>query len=288
MTQKFGREYRLTLDLADGKPPIVIQLPFTVQFWIQRNTLSDLNRLDIDVYNLSESNRNRIFQDRFDLTTNRTLILEAGYTTLYRIFAGRIWRASSAREGTNIVTRIEARDGSFDVATSQTYQTFQQGQTLGDVLKFLAGQFPTLEIGAIGSYPQVLQRPLALNGATYDLLKKYSDNQMFIDNGKIYILADSEVLEGKAILINDASGLLDTPRRDEGFLSVTTLMEAGVQIKQVVKLESSVQPVYNGDYAVIGVIHQGVISAAICGECRSTFQLLAPNQFKQFTTVKSQ
>lgn len=302
MTTKFGRNYRLTIDPKDGGAPIVITLPFTVQFWVQRNNNSDLNRLDIDIYNLSEQHRARIFQDRFNngavvLNGNqvgpRTITFEAGYGTLYRIFQGDVFRANSSRQGTEIVTRIEARDGHYDVAATQVFQTVQSGQTLGQVLQFLIGQFPNLQPGAVGNYSAVMQRPVVLNGNVYHLLKEYSGNRVYIDSGKVYVLRPAEVVAGQAALINDATGLLDTPRRDDGFLSITTLLEAGINMMQTVTIQSSVQPVYNGSYAVIGIQHQGMISAAVCGHARSTFNLLAPNLFQEngkpaFVPVTSQ
>lgn len=302
MAQKFGRTYRLTIDPKDGQPPIVIALPFTIEFAVQRNNNSDLNRLDLNIYNLSEAHRNRIFQDRYNngaVILNgkqngaRTIVFEAGYGTLYRIFSGDIYRAGSARSGTEIVTHIEARDGHYDVASAQVYQTLQSGQTLGSVLKALIGQFPTLTLGAVGDYSQALSRPVVLNGNVYDLMKIYSANDVFIDSGKVYVLRPAEALDGMAAVINDSTGILETPRRDDGFLSVTTLLEAGVNMMQQVSLESTVQPVYNGKYAVIGIQHQGMISAAASGRCRSTFNLLAPNLFQQngqaaFVPVKGQ
>ena len=236
MTEKFGRNFRLTIDPADGKPPILITMPFTIQFWLQRNTQSDLNRLSIDVFNLSEDNRKRIFQDRFDLTQYKTIIFEAGYSTLYRIFSGRIYEASTARAGTNLITRIEARDGLYDVSKSQVFTTLNPPQTLGSVLRYLASQFTNLSIGAIGDFSQPITRPAALNGSTWDLLRKYSDSQVYIDNGKIYVLRESEATSANIYTINDATGLLETPRRDEGFLTVTTLLETGINMAQLVNL----------------------------------------------------
>lgn len=287
MTQKFGRNFRLTIDPKDGKPPIIVTMPFTLRFSIQRMTLSDLNSCTIEVLNLKKSTRDRIFQDRYDLTTNRTVTLECGYDTLYRVFTGRIFEGNSTREGTSIVTKVEARDGSYDIATAQVFTTLNNpGQTVSDVIKYLAGQFPTLQIGAIGSYTTPLQSPVVLNGNAWKLLKNYSDGDAYIDSGKIYCLQNAETLAGQVHIINDSTGLLDTPRRDDGFLSVTSLMETGVNLGQQMQIQSSVQPIYNGTYKIIGIQHQGTISGAVCGEARSTFQLLAPNKFGTFKPVQ--
>ena len=285
MTQKLGRNYRITIDPADGKPLIVITLPFTIQFNLQRNTLADLNRLNIDIFNLSEANRARIYQDRFNYNTNKTIIFEVGYQNLYQVFQGRIFEASTARSGTELITRIESRDGLYQVSQSQTFQTLQNPQTVGGIIRFLASQFTNLGIGAIGSYPDPVNRPTVLSGCTWDLLRQYSNNTVYIDSGKIYALGESETTSDPVYTINDSTGLLDTPRRDEGFLTVTTLLEAAINMAQLVNLESSVQPLYNGQYKVVSVNHVGIISGAVNGDCRSIFGLLHPDPFGAFKKV---
>lgn len=273
---KFGRSYRLVIDPKDGGPPIIVTMPLTVQFWLKRNTMASLNYLSVDIYNLGPALRDRIFQDRY-VVRDRTITMEGGYDSLSLMFKGVIFQANSSREGTNIITRIEARDGNYDVGTSMTFQTLDKGKTLKDVFKFLAGQLPTVEMGAIGEYTDVLSRPVTLNGNTYELLKRYSNNEVFIDCNKIYVLQKDEIVAGDLPEINVDTGLLETPRRDEGFLTVTTLFEPRITIKQQIDLKSSIMKVYNGQYQVLGVMHQGIISEAQNGPCRSTFDLWVGN-----------
>lgn len=286
MTEKFGRNYRLTIIPLSGAQPLLVTLPFTISFNIIRDTGSYLNQVEIDVYNLSEEHRNQIYQDRYVLggPGSQNMILEAGYANLYRVFNGRMFEASSMREGTNIVTRIKGFDSNIDVPGTQTYQTLQSGQTLGDVLKYLVGQFPNLKLGAIGDFSTPINRPVALNGNTWNLLKQWSGNNVFIDNGKVYVLQQNEVLPG-TVVINDDTGLLETPRRDQGALWITTLFEPSVQVGQQVQFQSTIQKNFNGTYKVLGIIHRGMISNAICGKLISVFRLLAPNQFGTFKVV---
>lgn len=302
MTQKFGRNYRLTIYPLSGAPAIIITMPFTISFSIVRDTGSYVNQMEIDVYNLSEEHRNQIYQDRYvlgaptdsngqpilnaqgDAVGSHNLILEAGYSNLYRVFYGRMFEASSARQGTNIITCIKGFDSNVDVASTQTFQTLQSGQTLGDVLKFLIAQFPGLQLGAIGDFPEMRNRPTVLNGNTWDLLKQYSNANVYIDNGKVYVLHDNEVLDTISV-IDDSTGLLETPRRDQGALYVTTLFEPSVQVGQQIKFQSSIQKNFNGTYKVIGIAHRGMISGAVCGRLYTVFRLLAPNQFGSFKTV---
>lgn len=295
---KFGRNFRVTIDPKDGKPPIIVTMPFTIRFWVKRMALSDMNTLSLDIYNLSEANRARIYQDNWqygldpaintDTAPGRNVTFELGYSNLYRVFSGVIQEASSAREGVDLVTRIEAWDNKYDIAATQTFQTLESGQSIASILSFLIGQFPTLKPGAVGNYPDKLSRAVVLNGSTWDLLKKYSNDQVYIDNGKVYVLQDAEVIGPKIYTVNDGTGLLETPRRREGTLTATMLLESGIDMFTRVNLESSVNKIYNGQYKVIGVCHEGVVSAAVNGPARSTLTLLAPGKFKNFVEVKAQ
>lgn len=287
MTQKFGRNYRLTINLDDGGLPIIITMPFTLRFWLQRNTYASVNQISLDVINLSSSHRQRIYQDRFDYTPNRTIVFEAGYDTLYKVFQGRIYTANSQREGTEIVTRIEAKDGLFDISTSQTFVTLDAGRTVSDICKYLMGQFPEVKPGAVGNFSSVVQRPVVLNGATWDLLKQYSDGNVYIDNGRVYVLQQNEVLDMPVATIDSSTGLLGTPQRQDTIINVTTLLETGIQVKQLVNIASDVEKAYNGQYAVVGIMHQGTISAAVAPPCFSVFNLVAPNRLKEFVKVPS-
>lgn len=299
MTQKFGRNFRITIDPKDGKPPILITMPFTIRFWLQRMALADLNTMSLDIYNLSKANRDRIYQDQWipgidptlqtDTVPGRTITVELGYQNLYRVFTGVIQEASTAREGTELITRIEALDGRFSIANTQTYQTLESGQSIANVLQALINEFsPNLTLGAIGDFPTVLNRSVTLNGPTWDLLEKYSDNNVYIDNGKIYVLRDNEVLSGQISTINDSTGLLETPRRADGQLIVTSLLEPSIEMFTQVNIQSSVNTLYNGQYRVSGVRHEGTISGAVGGRCTTTLTLIAAQKFGGFKSVAGQ
>jgi hypothetical protein len=287
MTQKFGRNYRLTVSPLDGSAPILITMPFTMNFHLERSNSSFQNSIDIQVLNLSETHRKQIYMDWFNfggVPVNNNLTLEAGYSNLNRIFDGVMYQASSAREGTNIVTRIKGFANNTDITNTQTFQTLQSGQTLGQVLQFLIAQFPNLKQGNELNYPEVFKRPVVLNGFTWNLLKQYSNANVYIDNGKVYILRNNEALDNISI-INDDTGILETPRREQGALYVTTLFEPLINVGQIVQIQSSVQPSYNGSYRVNRIAHRGTISGAVCGKLVTQLELLAPNPFNGYTTV---
>lgn len=288
MTQKFMRNYRLTVT-PKGGAPIIITMPITINFTLLRNITSLMNSIELQAFNLSLSNRSQIFQDWYSFgdpaVEQNNFVLEAGYgQTLYQIFTGVYRKASSAREGTNIVTRMAAFANNTDIVSTQIYQTVKAGQTLAQILQTLIGQFPNLTLGNSLNYPTVFSRPVVLNGNVFDLLKQYSGNSVFVDNGKVYILRDGEALNN-TFLIDDETGILETPRREQGALYLTLLFEPGIQCGQIVQVKSTVQPNFNGLYRVNAITHRGMISGALCGRLVTVLELLAPNQFNGFTLV---
>jgi hypothetical protein len=312
MTQKFGRNYRLTIDVKDGLGLIVIEPPLTMRFWVRRDILSSVNNASIDVYNLSLANRRRIFQDRNNLgpanpdatdangkpTGRRSAKLEVGYGGLiYTVWQGDIWTASSAREGVDIVTRIESLTGIYDLAASQINLSLPAGTTLTQAFQQLAGQMPNTKIGYISNFPQTFGKAVVLNGKPWDLIQQYAQGiaHAYIDNDKIFIMSTGiapgsklDVIASSAQQIpvfNADTGLLETPRREQALISITTLLEANVQINSVIQINSVVEPAFDGQYSVVGLQHSGTISGAVNGDARSIFFLLRP-QFLAYNLIQ--
>lgn len=276
---KFGRNYKITIQVTDATA-IIIEMPLTIQFNIHRSVSASLNSMTLQIFNLSEHHRNLIYQDRFD-TRRFKIIVEMGYDTLSTVFIGDIFQAGSSREGENIITTIDARDGNFDTNQSVVNVTLAKGTTLRQTLEFLAKQFPNLTIGTISNITpgmkDVFERPIVLEGNVYQLIKLYANlklTQVYIDLAIVNVLGQNEILVNNNLSLIDAStGMLNTPVRDQSFLTVTTLLEPRVLMGQVVQLESKIMPQYNGIYKVLGVTHKGIISGAINGTCTSSFQM---------------
>lgn len=260
--------------MNDGGGQIIVTPPFTIQFSINRNAQATLNTMSLRIYNLSAYNRNRIRQDRYNINPKHLVKLEAGYDNLFTIFNGIIMQADSQREGTDIVTTIISQDGGYDVPNIQISTTIAAGTPIADVFKLMVGNFPNLTLGAIGEFDGKFNRSVVLDGNLYEKLKTYAPAKIFIDKQKIFLLNNNEVIAGEIPVIDSSTGLLQTPRRLDAYLTLQTVFEPRVTVGQVLELHSSVEPVYDGQYKVVGVNHQGVISASVGADLQSTFNLL--------------
>lgn len=290
---KFHRQFQLKIQTFESAADptttpieITISPPFTIEFNIERSANSGLNTMEIRIYNLQPDTRVHIQHDPFKTDVYQRIELRAGYSgDLPIIFKGNIWEANSYREGSNIITSITCFDGGLDTITQRSFFSLEQGTTLKDAVMTMINQFPNVTVGKIGAIEGTPQRPLVVDGNTWEQIKKYTTQtgtgaNCFIDLEKVNVLSQNEVIGAEVPVIDADTGLLETPRRDQNFLVLTTLFEPRIFVGQLIKLISTIQkPVYNGDYQVVGVSHQGVISEAVSGECRSTFSLILNNAF---------
>lgn len=275
---KFGRNYRIIIEANTDNELIIIEPPFTIAFNVKRSTLGTLNTMQLSIYNLKPSTRDQIFQDRFNPGNYKRIILQAGYDQLSTIFIGNIFQANSERNGSDIITSIDARDGGFDTGGTLSNLTIDTG-SVQDVVRALANDFENVTAGTIaGDTETQFRKPVVLNGNTFSLIKKYTKNKAFIDLEQVNYLSDDEVVEGVLPVINSETGMLGTPKRDNAYLTIKTLFEPRIVMGQLLEVQSSTAPVYDGQYKVIGVTHSGVISDSIGGNCESTFELLIGSQ----------
>lgn len=267
--QKWYRNYILSIQTAGGW--IDITMPFTLSFSIIRNTLAQANTGRITILNLSEDTRRRIYKDKYKTDVYKGVELRAGYgntkETLPLIFKGNIMQAYSQRNGVNFETNIEAYDAGFAYVNANTSRSFTSGTSDRQILETLIKDLPHISVGKIGSFADKLPKGNTMQGSTIELIKNISKSNFFIDNEKAYCLQENECYAGNIRLITSDTGLLGSPLREESLLTFSIMFEPRLQVGQYVKLQSSTEKLFNGEYKVIGVEHQGVISDAQSGQC---------------------
>lgn len=274
---KFGRRYRLTVETNEDDEAIIIE-DLTIEFNIVRSTMASLNSMKLSIYNLNQESRNKIFQDRFNPKTYKKIVLQAGYDNLSIIFIGNIFEAHSARNGVNIITTIDARDGGFDTVSELTSKTLPAGTSFRDLISNLISDFPNLQQGNIGNIEGATRRPVVLDGNTFQLIRKYSDDSVYIDLETVNVLTDNDVVEGDLPLITSETGLLATPRRADSYLTIDTIFEPRIIMGQLLDVKSDISPQFDGQYKVIGLSHAGIISQTVGGQLTSKFNLLVGSQ----------
>lgn len=276
---KFDRQYKLFVETSTGTT-IEISRPFTIEFDVQRDTLSSVNVASFRIYNLNERNRNLIRKDAWDFDDIRKVSFKAGYgNNLPTLAVGNISQAWSVREGNNFITSIESFDGGWAFSSAQSNLQFPAGTPKQTVIQSLAqtmNAFGTTT-GAIGITSGVLARGNSYSGNTADLLKQETGGSFFIDNGKVNVLADNEVILANPLIISSESGLLGTPIRENTYLKFDVLFEPQVQVGQTVLLISSTGANFNGIHKVYSLSHKGMVSEAVGGRATTSLGVIDGN-----------
>lgn len=290
---KFQRNYKLvyTTPGDDNNTPveIVVTYPLMVQFDINRNTFASANTANFQLFNLEPSTREQMFQDKYRIDRNCFVEFYAGYgDNMPLIFKGKVLECYSSKSNTNVITRISALDN--DIIQSYSSHTFEAGTSKKDVLKTLVGDMPNTQLGAIGTMEGVLQNRYIVDDLTFVAINKLTGNHAFIDLGQLNVLQENETLKDINIYkLTSDTGLLGTPERRDAQVVVNAVFSPEIIVGQLLEIESSTAPVFNGQFKVVGLQHSGIISGATCGEVTSTFNLfigaLLPNSNQIFTGV---
>jgi hypothetical protein len=258
-------------------PGVSISNPITTEFSIRRDTLSSANTATFRIYNLAEKTRNQLYKDKNTDWKYMPITFQAGYgTPLPIIFKGNVMEARSYRaEGSvDFITEITAYDMGFAMSKAFTSKSFPGGTKQSQVIYHLIGDLEKyfVEMGSVSDYSAAsYDRTRVLMGSTWDILQEEKGERglCFIDNGKVNILKDGEVLDGDIQVISSDTGLLGTPSKYDSWVVADILFEPKIIVGQLVDLESDFQPRFNGKRQVVAVQHTGIISDAVNGKCKT-------------------
>jgi hypothetical protein len=259
-----------------------INYPITIDFSIEKSTTSDANTAFFTIYNLNERNRSLILKDRFtqnDLRNGlerRKIIFQSGYGgNLTTTFFGNLIEAYTERKGVDLLTKIEAQDGAYEIYNSissfSINKTVTQAQLFDMLIKDL-----NLKRGSVGSVfnNNATSRGKVINGNTYEFMQEEIGEKIFVDNEAINALNVNEFIQGNILLINSASGLLGIPKRTGGLIELDMIYEPTIKLAQLVEIQSEFDSRFDGQYKVVGINHSGTISGSIDSTRTTHLQLL--------------
>lgn len=279
-SQRFGRDYELIVTLNTGEA-ISIKPPIRIQFDSVKSVDGGLNSCRVRVYNLSKDKRKKLIKEDTDINTKMPFLLKCGYNKIEKIFQGFILESFSEKSGSDIVTTIVAMDGLVDAQGSYTSQTVKKGDAINVILK----DMPNTTRAKISERP-VVTRAKVLVGNSLKLVENNlkDDETYFIDEGKLYIIKQNEVISNLVPLVNASTGLLNTPTKKKYEVTFNTLLNPSIKIGGQVKLESIYAENLNGTYKVLTITYRGDSTGTdwsqevICVRLNETKLLLAENE----------
>lgn len=291
---KFNRAYVLILTGPQIPIPIIVTLPFTLEFEIHRDNYSTTNRGTIRIYNLSKLHRQQIVHDQFvDSETGPSQIyavLQAGYgkgPNYPVILKGNASRAFSYRQGVDFITQLDVFDGGLAYSNAISSFSVPSGTSINAIRDRLIRDLTSvaaygLSVGALSNFLGTIAKGQGYSGSTIDLLTELSNSNFFIDNGLVNVLLPFDAIGGNNVIINSTSGLLGTPIKEQQWLQLKLLFEPRLTIGSLINLDSigldgvsSGGYYYNGPHKVASIAHRGVISLAVSGEAVTEVGMLS-------------
>ena len=307
------------IKFVEGENEMVIRPNFTINLTVDRGIFATMNKISLDIYNLSKETRENIYYDSvLHAAVHKKIIMYAGYSDknfydygnnqneksaiinrgnirksingMPLIFFGRFTRAYSYRQGTNIITHIDA----FDLPEKNEVilsTEFKKGTTQKELFERLANDMKveSKNLKISPNFKFVFTRDKSFNDKTTwdvinDIIKSKNDQiqkeegenaplyRMYFDYPDIVVLRDNEYIETEDIEISAASGLLNTPIREGAKVKFTSLFEPAFRCGGSIVLNSrTTQTGINGRLKVVGFKHSGTISPSICDTLKTEF-----------------
>lgn len=263
----------------DANSFVQVKRPFTIEFDVQQKAFALVNTSTFRIYNLADTTRSVLRKDQIDYSFYRKVIFKAGYgTNMPTIFNGTLTQGWSVRESTNFITTLISTLGGFASVNGKTNLTFKAGTTYKSIIEALVAALGDYGIsrGAIGDYPGTIFKSESYYGNIFEHLTTLTGGGFFVADGKAFCLKDNEGYQGILETITSASGLLNTPLRENKFIHLEMIFEPRALCGQLVRLDSSTGDSTNGVWKIAAVKHHGTISEAVCGDAISNITLCAP------------
>lgn len=250
--KRFKRDYLLTVGV--GNQAVAVRPPFRITFDANKTINGGLNTLNVNIYGLKASTKQQLIKE--EGPGYIPISLEVGYIGGRElVFKGSVYIGDVTRAGPDVYNAIQAKDGGVDAINSFTNASVK---SKAEALSVILGDMPNTGEGSITDLPEII-RPKVLVGPSTELISKMvgDDAKYFIDNEKLNILKDDEVLSSFSPLVASSTGLLNTPSIDKGRITFSTWMNPAIKVGGLANVQSKNAPYLNGLYKMEAIKYAG-------------------------------
>lgn len=231
-------------------------------FNIDKHLGGEPNKCTISIFNLAPDSRSDICRKPLHVR------VDAGYrdTGLRSLFFGDLTFGSTDRKIPEVETKLQIGDGARAIGFARTNRSFTKPVSAYEVLTYAAGTMNLKLPPEIEQSPELrsaLANGLSVRGPTRDVLTKLLGPYNYhwsVQNGKLVILRDEEIIANQAALVNASSGLMHAeraqPDKATGRSEVTADVELWPELTpgQAIQLESAD---INGTFKLVQITHVG-------------------------------
>lgn len=229
-----GRRAALTAGIGSGQAIRIVNLDF--EFSVVKNLRREPNTAEITVTNLSPTSRQSL-----EAAEDQRIRLDVGYRDdLHTIFEGDLRKASSKREGADILTKIEGGDGERSFRRARTNRSFGEGTSVRSVIEDVArgmgfgvGNLETQTQGAgFEGLGNVYVEGTVVSGSSRETLTGLTRSiglEWSVQDGNLQLLPFRTALAQTAVLLTPQTGLIESPSVDsENVLNARSLIVPGI------------------------------------------------------------
>lgn len=237
MARQYKRTYEMIITPTDGEVRVIRNL--RLSFEITKSVLGFPNLAKLVLYNPNDDTLTSL-QKKFT-----QVVINAGYEGDVRLlFKGEIRNVFLGRQATETLATVYAGDGERDWQNATFNKTFSANVSIRAVVDELLKSFTNLTVGTVEGVPDIADKLLGqtLSGSSKDILNQYAKEYGFnwsIQDGEIIVTPiESALKTNEAVLVNAATGMINTPVITEIGANVTTLLNPRMLPNNAFKIES--------------------------------------------------
>lgn len=210
----FDREINALFYAKDRTIGTEVGNDFHIRFLLDRSFKGDTpNAGSMVVYNLSKSTRDFIAND----ATN--VLINVGYAgnDLGQLTVSDIDWAHSYKDGVDWITEVFFTEDGKDIRNTYMTKAYQNAVPDKRILDDIVGEMKGVVTGTIKSFKNAINK----NGASFSSIAKDGLNALMgkqesewtIQQGKLHVLGDVDLITDEFIELSSESGLLGTPKK---------------------------------------------------------------------------
>jgi hypothetical protein len=254
--QLFNRKIDVLID--DGKGRGLDLSQFKIVFKATKNALSEPNKLEISIHNLTEDTASQIMKE-FKIVT-----VQAGYQEGFGvIFRGNITKSNFGKVNqVDTVLYLECGDGERGYNFGMINKTLAKGATDKDKQALIASGLGS-EVGYTDEKNEVkTSRGQVFFGLARDYMRIEAQNSkqdVSVQDGLLQFVDAKGTTDTEAVLLSSDSGLIDTPTRGDGVINCRALLMPMIKVGARVKIDEQGTGLtaFNGIYKVLQVVFSG-------------------------------
>lgn len=233
------RQYLRVAELIVGKGGDGLAIrDLRIAFEVVKTYDETPNRATIKVYNLNDSNQNKVRTEYDDV------VLNVGYQGANAIiFRGNIQHVYRYADGTDWIVEIQAGDGDADYHKAIINESLAAGVPDTVLIDKAVGTMPRSTKGPVkGIGPSGTMRGRVVSGPTRDVLRnvaRQNNASWSIQDGQVVFVPVDGVLDDEAIVVSAGTGMLGTPEQGDKGITVKSLLNPSYKINGRIKLDNN-------------------------------------------------